>query len=186
MVVAGFGGEFGAKAIVKALAGDINPAGRLTVSYPHHEGMVPCYYTRLPGGSCQYYEGPTDPKYPFGHGLSYTKFEYSDLSIKPLGDYRQEVTFTVKNVGDVAGDEVVQLYVNDPESSIVTPDKLLRKFKRVSLEAGESAEITFILGFDDFKLLNRDWKWVVEPGEFKIMVGASSADIRLNDTITVR
>jgi beta-glucosidase len=148
--------------------------------------MVPCYYTRLPGGSCQYYEGPTDPKYAFGHGLSYTKFEYSDLSIKPLGDYRQEVTFTVKNVGDVAGDEVAQLYVNDPESSIVTPDKLLRKFKRISLEAGESCEITFILGFDDFKLLNRDWKWVVEPGEFKIMVGASSADIRLNETITIR
>ena len=186
MVVAGFGGEFGAKAIVKTLAGDINPAGRLTVSYPHHEGMIPCYYTRLPGGSCQYYEGPTDPKYPFGHGLSYTKFEYSDLTIKSLGDYRQEVTFTVKNVGDVAGDEVAQLYVNDPESSIVTPDKLLRKFKRISLEAGEAREITFILGFDDFKLLNRDWKWVVEPGDFEIMVGASSADIRLTETITIR
>ena len=186
IVVAGFGGEFGAKAIVKTLAGDINPAGRLTVSYPHHEGMIPCYYSRLPGGSCQYYEGPTDPKYPFGHGLSYTKFEYSDLSIKPLGAYRHEVTFTVKNVGERAGDEVTQLYVNDPVSSIVTPGKLLRKFKRISLEAGESKEISFTLGFDDFKLLGTDWQWKVEPGDFHIMVGASSADIRLKETITIR
>ena len=186
IVVAGFGGEFGAKAIVKTLAGDVNPAGRLTVSYPHDEGMVPCYYTRLPGGSCDYLEGSRAPKYPFGYGLSYTKFEYSDLSVRPLGDYRFEAKFTVKNVGDRAGDEVAQLYVNDPESSIVTPDKVLRKFKRVSLEAGESTEITFCLGFDDFKLLGTDWKWKVEPGDFEIMVGASSADIRLSQTITVK
>ncbi len=185
MMVAGFGGEFGAKAIVEALAGDINPAGRLTVSYPHDEGMIPCYYSRLPGGSSEYYEGPTSPKYPFGFGLSYTKFEYSDLSIKPMGRYRHEVKFTVKNVGDRAGDEVAQLYINDSESSIVTPLKTLRKFKRVSLEAGEATEISFMLDFDDFKLLGTDWKWKVEPGEFEIMVGASSADIRLNQTITI-
>jgi len=185
ILVAGFGGEFGAKAIVNTLAGDVNPAGRLTVSYPYDEGMIPCYYTRLPGGSCDYLEGPRAPMYPFGFGLSYTKFEYSDLSIKSLGLYRFEVTFTVKNVGDRAGDEVAQLYVNDPESSIVTPEKVLRKFKRVTLEAGEACEIRFELDFDDFKLLNRDWKWVVEPGEFEIMVGASSNDIRLNQTIVV-
>ena len=186
IVVAGFGGEFGAKAIVKTLAGDVNPAGRLTVSYPHDEGMIPCYYSRQPGGSCDYLEGSRDPKYPFGFGLSYTKFAYSDLSIRPLGGYRFEAKFTVQNVGERAGDEVAQLYVNDPESSIVTPTKVLRKFKRVSLEAGESTEIIFELGFDDFKLLNRDWKWVVEPGEFEIMVGASSADIRLTETIEVK
>ncbi len=185
MVVAGFGGEFGAKAIVKTLAGDVNPAGRLTVSYPRDEGMVPCYYTRLPGTSSRYLEGDPSPLYPFGHGLSYTKFEYSDLTVKPLGAYRHEVKFTVKNVGDCAGDEVAQLYVNDIESSIVTPDRLLRKFKRVTLEAGESREITFVMDFDDFKLLGLDWKWKVEPGDFKIMVGASSADIRLEQVITI-
>ena len=185
IVVAGFGGEFGAKAIVKTLAGDVNPAGRLTVSYPRDEGMVPCYYSRMPGGSCDYLEGSRDPLYPFGYGLSYTKFAYSDLDIRPLGHYRFAVKFTVKNVGERAGDEVAQLYVNDPESSVVTPLKNLRKFKRVSLEAGESVDIHFELGFDDFKLLNREWKWVVEPGEFEIMVGASSEDIRLEQMVTV-
>ena len=185
ILVAGFGGEFGAKAIVKTLAGDVNPAGRLTVSYPYDEGMIPCYYSRLPGGSCDYLEGSRAPMYPFGYGLSYTKFAYDNLAIRPLGNYRFEVTFTVQNVGERRGDEVAQLYVSDPESSIVTPEKLLRKFKRVSLDAGESAEIRFELGYDDFKLLNRDWKWVVEPGEFVIMVGASSADIRLEETIVV-
>ena len=185
IVVAGFGGEFGAKAIVKALAGDVNPAGRLTVSYPRHEGMVPCYYSRLPGGSCDYLEGSPTPMYPFGHGLSYTAFEYSDLSVKPLDGCQQEVTFTVKNVGKRDGDEVVQLYVNDIDSSIVTPEKLLRKFKRIHLVAGESKQITFTLGFDDFKLLGKDWTWKVEPGDFKIMVGASSEDIRLAQMITV-
>ena len=185
IVVAGFGGEFGAKAIVKALAGDINPAGRLTVSYPRHEGMVPCYYCRLPGGSSEYLEGSPTPIYPFGHGLSYTTFAYEDLSVKALGAYRHEVTFTVKNVGERDGDEVVQLYINDIDSSVVTPEKLLRKFSRVSLKAGESKQITFTLGFDDFKLLGRDWKWQVEPGDFKLMVGASSEDIRLSRVITV-
>ena len=185
IVVAGFGGEFGAKAIVKTLVGDINPAGRLSVSYPRHEGMTPCYYSRLPGGSSEYLEGHPTPMYPFGHGLSYTSFEYSALSVKPLGAYNQEVTFTVKNVGQRDGDEVVQLYINDIDSSVVTSEKLLRKFRRISLSAGESKQVTFTLGFDDFKLLGTDWKWKIEPGDFKIMVGASSADIRLSQVIEI-
>ena len=185
IVVAGFGGEFGAKAIVKTLVGDINPAGRLSVSYPRHEGMIPCYYSRLPGGSSEYLEGHPTPMYPFGHGLSYTSFEYSALSVKPLGAYNQEVTFTVKNVGQRDGDEVVQLYINDIDSSVMTSEKLLRKFRRISLSAGESKQVTFTLGFDDFKLLGTDWKWKIEPGDFKIMVGASSADIRLSQVIEI-
>ena len=186
MLVAGFGGEFGAKAIVNALLGDVNPAGRLTVSYPRDEGMVPCYYARLPGASCDYLEGSRSPLYPFGHGLSYTSFAYRDLTVKPLGAYGQEARFTVTNTGNRDGDEVVQLYVNDPESSVVTPEKLLRKFKRIHLAAGESREIVFTLGFDDFKLLDRNWRWTVEPGEFHIMVGASSEDIRLQATVKIR
>ena len=186
IAVAGFGGEFGAKAIVKTLAGDVNPAGRLTVSYPRHEGMVPCYYSRLPGGSCEYLEGSPTPLYPFGHGLSYTRFEYGDLSAKPLGAYEWEVSLRVTNVGARDGDEVVQLYVNDIDSSVVTPERLLRKFKRIHLAAGESAQVTFTLDFDDFKLLGTDWTWKVEPGDFRIMVGASSEDIRLAQTIEIR
>lgn len=186
IVVAGFGGEFGAKAIVEALAGDINPAGRLSVSYPRDEGMLPCYYSRLPGGSEHYLEGNFSPLYSFGHGLSYTTFEYSNLEIKPLGGYAHEVTFSVKNTGERDGDEVVQLYVNDLESTIVTPDRLLRKFKRIILHAGETADVTFVLDFDDFKLLGLDWKWKVEPGDFDIMIGTSSADIRINKVITIK
>ena len=185
MVVAGFGGEFGAKAIVETLAGDCNPAGRLTVSYPRDEGMVPCYYTRLPGASCDYLEGDRSPLYPFGHGLSYTKFAYSDLALNPSGGCDCEVSFTVTNVGSRDGDEVVQVYINDPDSSVVTPDKLLRKFKRITLAAGESRKVTFTLGFDDLKLLGLDWQWKVEPGEFRVMVGASSADIRLEGSFAV-
>jgi beta-glucosidase len=147
--------------------------------------MVPCYYTRLPGASCDYLEGDRSPLYPFGHGLSYTKFEYSDLALNPLGGCDCEVSFTVTNVGDRDGDEVVQVYINDPESSVVTPDKLLRKFRRLTLAAGESRRVNFTLGFDDFKLLGLDWQWKVEPGEFRVMVGASSADIRLEGSFEV-
>ena len=100
--------------------------------------MVPCYYTRLPGASCDYLEGDRSPLYPFGHGLSYTKFDYSDLALNPLGGTDCEVSFTVTNTGGRDGDEVVQVYINDPDSSVVTPDKLLRKFKRITLAAGES------------------------------------------------
>lgn len=186
ILVAGFGGEFGAKAIVEVLSGDINPAGRLSVSYPRDEGMLPCYYSKLPGGSNGYLEGDTSPLYAFGHGLSYTKFDYSNLCVTPLGGYRHEIRFTVTNAGDMDGDEVAQLYVNDIDSSIVTPMKLLRKFERISLKAGESREISFVLDFDDFKLLGLNWKWKVEPGDFDIMVGASSSDIRLNQIINIR
>lgn len=186
IVVAGFGGEFGARAIVKALAGDINPAGRLSVSYPRDEIMLPCYYSKLPGQVSPYVEGSDKPLYAFGHGLSYTAFTYSDLKVTYLSGYRHLVEFTLTNTGERDGDEVAQLYINDTESSVVTPCKLLRKFKRISLKAGESKQISWTLDFDDFKLLGLDWKWKVEPGEFEIMVGASSEDIRLTQTITIR
>ncbi len=186
IVVAGFGGEFGAKAIVKALAGDINPAGRLTVSYPRDEGMLPCYYSRLPGGSDHYLEGNYEPLFVFGHGLSYTTFEYSDLEIRPLGGYAQEVTFNVTNTGDADGEEVAQLYVNDRECSVVIAERLLRKFTRIFLRAGETKKVTFILDYDDFKLYGLDNKWKVEPGEFDILIGASATDIRIHKMITIK
>lgn len=181
-----FGGELGAQAIVNLLTGHENPAGRLPISFPRSVGTLPCYYSRLPGASAEYLEGKRDALYPFGHGLSYTAFEYSNLKITKTGTgCNAAVSMRVKNTGNRAGDEVVQLYVRDVQSSIVTPMKLLRGFERITLLPGEEKAVTFTLGFDDFKLLNKKLQWLVEPGEFIIMAGASSDDIRLTQTITL-
>ncbi len=180
IVVPWFGGEMGAKAIADVLTGKVNPAGRLPVSFPRSVGTLPCYYSRLPGASTEYLEGRRDALYSFGHGLSYTEFAYSGLQIQKTGaPYGVRVSLAVQNTGKRAGDEVVQLYVRDEESSVVTPLKLLKGFERISLVPGESKTVAFDLGFDAFKLLNKRYAWVVEPGEFTIMAGASSEDIRL-------
>jgi beta-glucosidase len=181
-----FGGEMGAKAIVDVLLGNASPAGRLPVSFPHGVGCLPCYYSRLPGASADYLEGLATAKYPFGHGLSYTEFTYSDLRVNKTKDpYGVDVRVTIANTGRRKSDEVVQLYMRDVQSSVVTPMKLLRGFERITLEAGESRTVAFALGFDDFKLLNLQYQWVVEPGDFEILVGASSEDIRCKQRITI-
>lgn len=185
ILIAGFGGEFGAKAIVDVLSGDVNPAGRLSVSFPRADGMVPCYYTRRPGGWPDYYEGSSSPLFVFGHGLSYTTFAYSDPKIEQKDKTTFDLRFTVTNTGQRAGDEVAQVYVRDVVSSVALPLKRLRKFRRVSLQPGESATLAFTLTEEDLRLLNADFKWVVEPGDFEIMVGASADDIRLTQCITV-
>ena len=123
--------------------------------------------------------------YPFGFGLSYTKFEYSGLLIEKTGKTDFNVKVKVKNVGDIDGDEVVQLYVNDVVSSVVTPLKLLQGFERISLKAGEEKQVEFRLGFNSFRLLDKDYEWVVEDGDFEIMVGAASNDIRLKETVSI-
>jgi beta-glucosidase len=186
ILVPWFGGELGAKAIADILTGKENPAGRLPVSFPRSVGTLPCYYSRLPGASAEYLEGKRDAVYPFGHGMSYSSFEYGDLQItKADPPYGVRVSLTVTNTGDRAGDEVVQLYVRDEESTVVTPLKLLRGFERISLKNGETKTVTFDLDFDDFKLLNKRYEWVVEPGTFLLMIGASSEDIRLTERITL-
>jgi len=185
ILFAWFGGEAGAKAIVEALTGKISPAGRLPVSMPRSTGAIPCYYSMLPG--CfdeRYVEGKKDALFEFGFGLSYTEFEYSDLTVTKHEGYDVTVTCSVKNVGDTDGDEVVQLYVEDIDSSVVTPRKLLKGFERISLKAGESRKVTFKLDFDSFKLMDSGYRWVVEPGRFSIMVGASSRDIRLTGEVS--
>ncbi len=181
-----FGGEFGAKAIVETLLGDNNPAGRLPVSFPQDSNRIPCYYSILPNFFDMMFEGERNAKYPFGFGLSYTKFEYSDLVIEKTGKTDFKVKATIKNIGDVDGDEVVQLYVNDIVSSVITPLKLLQGFERISLRTGEKKTVEFNLGFNSFRLLNKDYEWVVEDGDFEIMVGAASNDIRLTETITIK
>ena len=186
ILVAWFGGELGAKAIAEALFGKINPSGRLPISFPKSVGHIPCYYSRLPGGSREYLEGNINALFPFGFGLSYTEFTYRDLVIEKREEkYSYRAAVKVRNAGERFGTEVVQLYINDLLSSVVRPDRLLKGFCRVDLEPGEEKEVEFLLDFDSFKLLNLDMEWVVEPGEFEIIIGSSSADTGLSRIITV-
>ncbi len=186
ILVGWLGGELGAKAIVETLFGINNPAGRLPVSFPADSHRIPCYYSVLPNSVELMFEGSRRAKYPFGMGLSYTKFDYSNLQITQTGEYDFTVKANITNIGSRDGDEVAQLYVNDVVSSIITPLKLLKGFKRIHLKTGETKTVEFSLDFDSFKLLNKKYEWVVEDGKFEIMVGASSDDIRLKDTVEIR
>ena len=180
-----FGGESGARAIVEALLGKFSPAGRLPLSLPRSSTRIPCYYSMLPGGAPEFLEGPKDALFPFGYGLSYTSFAYSDLTINKIGTFDVMVSCTVKNTGDMDSDEVVQLYIDDVESSVVTPPMLLKGFERIHLKAGESRTVTFHLDYDSFKLMDIRYVWTVEPGLFRILIGGGSRDIRLEGEVTL-
>ena len=174
-----------------------NPGGKLTVTFPKTVGQIPFNFPTKPnaqvdGGRNKGLDGNMSrvngPLYPFGYGLSYTTFEYSDISIQPaIVTQVQPVTVRCKvtNTGKRAGDEVVQLYVRDILSSVTTYEKNLVGFDRIHLNPGETKELTFTIEPRDLQLLNSDNHWVVEPGDFKVMIGASSEDIRLNGTLTV-
>ena len=125
------------------------------------------------------------PLYPFGHGLSYTDFTYSDLEIRQADDSLVDVYFDLANTGDRAGTEVVQLYVRDKYSSVVTYDSVLRGFERVSLKPGEKKRVHFTLDENALRLLDKNMEWTVEAGDFEVRIGASSADIRLTGTFTI-
>lgn len=178
-----FGGESGPQAICDVLLGKVNPGGKLPFSLPRRSTMLPCYYSMLPGASNEYYEGKGDALYPFGFGLSYTDFRYSDLVIEKTGKTDVKVKLTVENIGSLTGDEVVQIYVEDCESSVVTPTLLLKDFKRVTLEPGEKKEVEFNLDYYAFRLMNQAYEWVVEPGKFGIYAATSSRDIRLSGEV---
>ena len=178
-----FGGESGPQAICDVLLGKVNPGGKLPFSLPRRSTMLPCYYSMLPGASNEYYEGKGDALYPFGFGLSYTDFRYSDLVIEKTGKTDVKVKLTVENIGSLTGDEVVQIYVEDCESSVVTPTLLLKDFKRVTLEPGEKKEVEFNLDYYAFRLMNQAYEWVVEPGKFGIYAASSSRDIRLSGEV---
>ena len=177
-------GQEGGNALADVLFGDCNPAGRLPVSVPVSAGQLPVYYNRKFPVSHDYVEVSSAPLYPFGYGLSYTGFTYSDLSVE-AGDSSVNVSLNVANSGDMDGDEVVQLYLTDPEASVARPQKQLRAFRRVSIPAGETVRVEFSLDMADFALYDRNMKFVVEPGDFLIGVGASSDDIRLSEKITL-
>ena len=189
-------GEKGGDAIADVLFGDYNPGGKLTVTFPRHAGQLPVYYNYKPsksywlekGWGNSYADIDYQPLYEFGYGLSYTTFEYAGLAISPesSGPYGQYlISAEIKNTGKRAGSEVVQLYLRDKISTVVRPVKELKGFTRVRLEPGESTTVSFILTRDELKMLDKDLDWVVEPGEFNIMIGSSSEDIRLEGTLRI-
>ncbi|MBK7260209.1 MAG: glycoside hydrolase family 3 C-terminal domain-containing protein [Ignavibacteriae bacterium] len=182
-------GEKGGTAVAEVLFGDYNPAGRLPITFPDVVGQAPLYYNHKPTGRGDDYMDHTGkPLFPFGYGLSYTNFSYSGLRITPevmKADKRVVVNCTVKNTGSVTGDEVVQLYIRDVEASVARPVMELRGFRRITLKPGEWKDVRFELGFDELSMLDAHMKRIVEPGDIKIMIGASSADIRLRGFVKV-
>lgn len=187
----------GGKVIAETLFGEYNPGGKLSVTFPKSIGQIELNFPFKPGShGSQPQAGPNGSGstrvngalYPFGYGLSYTTFAYSDLVVTPSeqrsqGEYT--VTCQITNTGKLAGDEIVQLYIRDKLSSVITYDSQLRGFERITLQPGESKQVSFTLKPTDLQLLDRNMKWTVEPGEFDIMIGASSEDIKLKTKINV-
>lgn len=188
IVMAWYPGEAGGYAIADVLFGRENPGGRLPVTFPVHVGQAPLFYNHKPTGrGDDYYDLTGMPMFPFGFGLTYTEFEYSDMSFNTgefSGNESIIVSCIVKNTGKIPGDEVVQLYIRDELSSVSRPVKELRGFQRISLRPAEEKTISFTLGHHEFSMLNKEMEKVVEPGTFRIMIGASSSDIRLRGIVT--
>lgn len=182
-------GQAGGPAIADVLFGDVDAVGRLPVSIPRSVGQLPVHYRRTALSASQHYVDETaSPWYPFGHGESYTTFEYSELEVDekavPMGG-SIDLALAVENVGQRSGMEVVQLYVRDHESSVTRPARELRGFCRLSLSPGERRQVSFSLPTDALALVDRYGEWIVEPGSFAVQIGRSAADIRLRETITV-
>ena len=186
LLTAWYPGQEGGNAIADILFGDYNPAGRLPISVPRHEGQLPVYYNKKNPRGHDYVEMSADPLYPFGYGLSYTQFEYANIKTEQKSQDSFEVSFLLKNVGKQSGDEVVQLYVRDEIASVVQPIKQLRNFNRVHLAPNEEKSISFLLTADDLSIINHNFEKVVEPGLFTIMIGSSSKDIKLTTQIEVK
>ena len=180
-------GEEGGSALADILFGDVNPGGKLPITFPRSVGQVPIFYNAKPAGTkshwyVDYVSEKVSPLYPFGHGLSYTSFEYRDLVIQQnhatLGEI-VDISLNVRNIGKVAGEEVVQLYVRDEFASIPRPIKELKGYQRLRLDPGETRRITFHLPVDQLAFYNMDMNLVIEAGRIDIMLGSSSEDIRL-------
>ena len=183
-------GEAGGQAVADVLFGDADPGGRLPITFPIAEGQLPLVYDHKPTGRGDDYVDLTgQPLFPFGFGLSYTTFAYSGLAIEPdtIGSGGSAIVrCRVKNVGGVAGDEVVQLYLHDELASVARPVLQLEGFQRVRLAPGEEREVDFRIGAEQLRFLDRDLHWVVEPGAVRVLIGSSSRDIRLRGALTVR
>jgi len=184
-----FLGDAGGLAVADVLLGKVNPSGKLPMTFPRSVGQLPYYYDHKPTSRHIYTDQDTSALFPFGYGLSYTTFRYSALTISqksiPVNGF-ENITLSIKNTGKVEGTEVVQLYVRDVIASVTTPVKALKGFKRISLKPGESGTVNFKLDSKELMLWNREMKQVVEPGEFKVMVGSSSEDIRARGSFYVK
>ncbi|HXW92920.1 MAG TPA: glycoside hydrolase family 3 N-terminal domain-containing protein [Terriglobales bacterium] len=191
-------GERGGQAIADVLFGDYNPSARLAITIPRSVGQLPAYYNYKPSksywikGGWTHTEGyvdiPGTPLYAFGYGLGYTSFQYSNLRIDPSevrADGNAQVNVDVQNVGKRAGVETVQLYLHQRFAPVSLPVEQLRGFERIALEPGQMKTVSFTLGPEDFRLLDGEMRWVVEPGTFDVLIGSSSANIAMNGTLEV-
>ncbi|MCB9286938.1 MAG: glycoside hydrolase family 3 C-terminal domain-containing protein [Lewinellaceae bacterium] len=190
VLMAWYPGENGGNALADILFGRENPAGRLPITFPVHEAQCPLYYNHKPTGrGDDYYNLTGQPLFPFGFGLSYASFEYTNLEMNKnriAQDETVQVSCRVKNTGKVKGEEVVQLYIRDELASVSQPVKALKAFRRISLEPGEEKQVTFEVGPPELSMLDKEMKRVAEPGDFRVMIGASSKDIRLRGILTVK
>lgn len=189
--------ETGAEAIAEVLTGKVNPSGKLPVSVAYNAGQIPIYYNHPCGSSWDqgasigfstYVDLPHLPRYCFGYGLSYTSFEYSDLALsagETGPDGAVDIGCRVRNTGAAAGTEVVQLYVKDEYASMVRPAMQLAGFRKVSLQPGEEQQVCFHLAASFLAFLDVDYRWKIEKGEIRVMIGAASDDIRLQDHFTI-
>jgi len=183
-------GEEGGNAVADIIIGNQTPGGKLPISFPYHAGQIPVYYNHKPSGGRSnwwgdYVDYPSKPLYPFGHGLSYTTFEYSGLEIK-VEETTIWISCEVKNTGQFEGDEVVQLYINDEVASVTRPVKELKGFKRINLKPNESKKITFELPVEILAFYNEKMEYIVEKGSFKVLIGSSSEDIRLRGNFYIK
>jgi beta-glucosidase len=189
-----FSGTEAGNAIADVLFGKVNPSGKLTATFPQNVGQIPIYYNHkntgrpLPKGAgfekfrSNYLDVSNEPVYPFGYGLSYTKFEYGDLKLSTTqakGNQPVTASITLTNSGKYDGSEVVQLYIRDLVGSVTRPVKELKGFQKIALKAGESKLVTFTITPEDLKFYNSDLKYDWEPGEFVIMVGGNSRDVKM-------
>ena len=193
VLVAWLPGEEGGSAVADALFGDVSPGGKLPISFPRAAAQIPVYYAHKPSGGRSHWKGDyvdmkTDALFAFGHGLSYTTFAYEDLGVQPrevrAGD-TVTVAFDLRNEGERAGDEVVQLYLRDLVGSVSRPVKELKGFARVTLEPGETKRIAFAFPVEALAFFDREMAFVIEPGTIQVMVGSSSADIRLTSDFEI-
>jgi beta-glucosidase len=180
-------GEEGGRAIADVLFGDINPGGKLPITFPRHVGQVPIFYNYKPSGMrsnwyVDYVSERVTPLYPFGHGLSFTSFEYCDLSLNNKSATEGEsvdISFRIRNSGAVAGDEVVQLYICDEFASTPRPVKELKGYVRLMLQPGETRKVTFHLPVNQLAFYDEGLNLILESGRIEVMLGSSSEDIRL-------
>jgi beta-glucosidase len=186
------GSEAG-NAIADVLFGDYNPSAKLPITFPRSEGQIPIYYNHFNTGRPAQNDNDTNyrsayldlsiyPKYEFGYGLSYTTFQYANLKLdkkKMKSNETIEVSVRITNSGKVAGEEVVQLYLRDRVASLVRPVKELKDFQKIKLAAGETRTVTFVIDQEKLSFYDQQLRWIAEPGDFDLMIGSSSADIRL-------